>query len=436
MRRLITEQTRIAVVFALAVLCLVLAFFYGAGDARLVATLRGTPGISRHAMAQFAVIGSWLGFLALVLASLNALFWRWAYQKPGEWRERIQAGNAWAKLLFSGWLVGLFLLLMLDIFGAASWRLMFIVPAWVFVRLAFHHEDRGVRTLVYVATFFLLCAPLLRGDVGPLSWLGMALFAEALSLYAGTKKPWIIIKKRWPLPFHIHRFPPLMLALFIGFTILFLLAPQLDLAVAGLFRESGRESGNWWGKSFSESITNPLRIVTASLMVLGPFMIVVTSWLPIAGSALKSWRRPAFFIMSSSFVSVGLVINALFKNNAGRPRPSQTDLIAGGLGNNGDVPWRFQPPWSFAGDCGTNCSFMSGDASAGFAYLAYFLLFFGFGRLSLGLAVILGSFIGFLRMLAGRHYLSDVIFAGLTTMSLVVFCYAVFYPQKWEKSQT
>ena len=41
MRRLITEQTRIAVVFALAVLCLVLAFFYGAGDARLVATLRG-----------------------------------------------------------------------------------------------------------------------------------------------------------------------------------------------------------------------------------------------------------------------------------------------------------------------------------------------------------------------------------------------------------
>ena len=69
-----------------------------------------------------------------------------------------------------------------------------------------------------------------------------------------------------------------------------------------------------------------------------------------------------------------------------------------------------------AATCPKNCSFVSGEASAGFAVLAIAVLAPAAWRLpAIALALGFGVFVGVLRVAAGGHFTSDVVFAGVLT---------------------
>jgi membrane-associated PAP2 superfamily phosphatase len=130
----------------------------------------------------------------------------------------------------------------------------------------------------------------------------------------------------------------------------------------------------------------------------------------IAGRVVSQWRAaiaPGLFLAISLALGPGLVINGVFKPTVNRPRPSAIAEFGGDetfvpiLGYNSQAWGR---------------SFPCGHASMGFFLgVPAFLIWRRRPGLALGVAlagVVSGSLIGMGRIVEGRHFLSDVIWAG------------------------
>ena len=72
------------------------------------------------------------------------------------------------------------------------------------------------------------------------------------------------------------------------------------------------------------------------------------------------------FVWLTSLISLIFIVNIAFKNFWGRARPNEiVDL--GGVNN-------FTPWYQVADQCTSNCSFVSGDSSVGFALIIFYFL--------------------------------------------------------------
>lgn len=134
-------------------------------------------------------------------------------------------------------------------------------------------------------------------------------------------------------------------------------------------------------------------------------------------------------------VSVGLLVNGVFKEFWGRPRPIQTDLFGG------DFP--FVPAGQITNYCASNCSFISGEAAAAAWLVCLVTLaprqYASLKMAAYGIALAFAVGTSILRMSFGAHYLSDVVIAGLATMltfSILATAAAWLHPQKRELPQT
>jgi lipid A 4'-phosphatase len=119
-------------------------------------------------------------------------------------------------------------------------------------------------------------------------------------------------------------------------------------------------------------------------------------------------RRMLFLVLSFA-VGPGLIVNALLKEYWGRARPNDVAAFGGTA--------RFTPALIPADQCAGNCSFVSGDVSIAFAYVAIALLLPARWRMAgIAGALSFGIFVAALRLLQGAHFLSDVVFAALFTL--------------------
>ncbi len=81
---------------------------------------------------------------------------------------------------------------------------------------------------------------------------------------------------------------------------------------------------------------------------------------------------------------------------------------------------QFVPWWSTHGDCPGNCSFVSGDVAGAFWTVAPAALAPPQWRaLAYGAALALGTGMAAIRVMAGAHFVSDVIFAGIFTFLII-----------------
>ena len=115
------------------------------------------------------------------------------------------------------------------------------------------------------------------------------------------------------------------------------------------------------------------------------------------------------------------VINLLFKNMWGRVRPDDV-LEFGGK----DV---FTPWYKFGETCSSNCSFVSGDASVGFMLIIFYFLTKKISYFYL--ALLSGILLGFIRIIAGGHFLSDIVFSQII-VSGTVFASFLLYKRLYE----
>jgi membrane-associated phospholipid phosphatase len=113
------------------------------------------------------------------------------------------------------------------------------------------------------------------------------------------------------------------------------------------------------------------------------------------------------FLVAAAVLGPGLIANTVLKDHWGRARPSQIEAFGGTR--------QFTPAPLPATQCERNCAFVSGHAALAFSVVSFALLLPAGRRRRLAIATALGfgAVVGIVRMAAGAHFLSDVVYAGL-----------------------
>lgn len=118
--------------------------------------------------------------------------------------------------------------------------------------------------------------------------------------------------------------------------------------------------------------------------------------------------RQAWFFPLLMLLGPGLLVNAVGKDNWGRPRPKQVQEFGG--------PDTYITAGAIGPVAKDRKSFPSGHASMGFYLLAGYFIWRGrralLARASLAAGLLMGAAIGWARIVQGGHFLSDVIWAG------------------------
>lgn len=202
---------------------------------------------------------------------------------------------------------------------------------------------------------------------------------------------------------------PLLLALLATLAALasFAAAPGVDLAVASLFYGPTGFIGR-----------SPVGEAARIAFYLAPFVSLAGA-LVLWFAGRQGWIRPrvsgaaALWLIVTMALGPGLVVNLILKDHSHRPRPGHLIAFGGKA--------EFRPVGRFDGACDSNCSFVSGEASAAAWTLAPALLTPPPVRAAwVAASMVFAAATGGLRMAFGGHFLSDVVFAILLTWLIVL----------------
>ncbi len=141
---------------------------------------------------------------------------------------------------------------------------------------------------------------------------------------------------------------------------------------------------------------------------------------------LARWRRHCLYLMLVMVIGPGLIVNTIFKDHFGRPRPRQVTQFGG--------EWQFQRILE-QGAPGRGKSFPCGHSSTGYYFVAFYFLLRRRHKLLAALTftgtAIFGTLIGLSRLAAGAHFASDVLwsafFPALTAYILYYFILRIPY---------
>lgn len=198
-----------------------------------------------------------------------------------------------------------------------------------------------------------------------------------------------------------------LLAVFGLSALLFIWIPDLDIAVSSVFY---REIGGFWlgSDNLLSAYRNTFNIVSMSLAVLSLILWIVCYWRgPVFGVRDRVWA----FIAMLYILGPGLLVNGLFKSFFGRARPA--DVAEFGGENT------FTSAFELADQCQSNCSFVSGEGSSATAFFISILALSPFVTnkpakyLLLTLGFVAALIAATLRVMKGRHFLSDTVFSVL-----------------------
>lgn len=193
-------------------------------------------------------------------------------------------------------------------------------------------------------------------------------------------------KARWIMP-----------GAFLAASLLFLVFPGIDLWFSGLFHEPGKGfiyASLPWAQWFYIASPILVKLMVAVLVLL----VLLGLWRRFAGL-----RRRALFLLTAILLGPGLLVLVL-KDYWDRARPWQVVEFGG--------EQRFTPAWVMTDQCDRNCSFVSGHASGAFSVMALAWVFVRHRRMWLVVGALWGAHMGFIRIIQGGHFLSDVVFAG------------------------
>jgi lipid A 4'-phosphatase len=199
------------------------------------------------------------------------------------------------------------------------------------------------------------------------------------------------------------------------------LYPEIDLSIARYFYAFEDANHNM----FAFRIYPPLMLardvglwVGAALVAPAVVALIVKLILPQRKLLISG--RAVIFLISTMVLAPGLLVNVLLKDHWGRPRPIDVMQFEG--------TDRFVAWWDPRGSCPSNCSFVSGDVAGAFWAIAPAALAPPQWRaIAYGAAIALGTGMAAIRVMAGAHFPSDVIFAGIFTFLVVWTVYALLY---------
>lgn len=203
--------------------------------------------------------------------------------------------------------------------------------------------------------------------------------------------------------------------------------PELDLRVAQHFHDYIDKSRN----AFAWRIYPPMMRardislwVTTVLVLPAVVALVIKILLPRRKLLVSG--RAIVFLIATLVLAPGLLVNILLKDHWHRPRPIDVTEFGG---RQHFVPW-----WDPRGDCPNNCAFVSGDVAGAFWTIAPAALAPPQWRaLAYGAVLALGTAMAAFRVMAGGHFVSDVIFAGVFTFLIIWVVHGLLY--RWPRTR-
>jgi len=208
--------------------------------------------------------------------------------------------------------------------------------------------------------------------------------------------------------------------LFFALALLFLLLPAIDLWVVGWFY---RPEAGFYMKQLplTDAVFQAVQEMAPVLLygLGGGFVLSST----VLRRQLGAHRARIGYLLVVLLLGPGLLVNVVLKNQIGRARPDKIVEFGGTK--------EFSPAFYPADECASNCAFVSGHAALGFYPLSvgYVLPRRRLAWLIGGL--LSGSFVGSLRIIQGRHFLSDVVFAFFAVFVVATLTYHLFRRFGW-----
>jgi lipid A 4'-phosphatase len=138
------------------------------------------------------------------------------------------------------------------------------------------------------------------------------------------------------------------------------------------------------------------------------------------------------YVLGLYAIGPGILVDLVLKPVWGRARPANVLEFGGTLA--------FTPPTQISDQCARNCSFVSGEVSGAVALAVCVMLILAHFRDRMGqttyrivaaTVLMVPVFSAWQRIAAGRHFLSDAIFAALFTLLVAVALHAVLGPNGW-----
>lgn len=130
------------------------------------------------------------------------------------------------------------------------------------------------------------------------------------------------------------------------------------------------------------------------------------------------WRKVGLFLLLSMIIGPGLIVNLMLKDNWGRPRPRNVDEFGGKYAFEAVLQ---RDPLS------DGKSFPCGHATMGyFLFVPWFVLRNRrktLAIISLFSGIVMGLIIGFVRIVQGGHFASDVLWAGVLVYLTAYFIF-------------
>lgn len=207
----------------------------------------------------------------------------------------------------------------------------------------------------------------------------------------------------------------LLACILLGFAI-FAIWPEIDLRLSQAFHD--RATGF---AIDGHPATEALRLAVWTLAILLCLAAALGMALGAARREVLLPTRAWGFVLTLYILGPGVMVEMLTKPLWGRARPAQVAEFGGTL--------HFSPANELAGACTRNCSFVSGEVSGATVTALVLLLIRPYlqprlpkpaAALLVIAACCLPPAIALQRIAAGRHFLSDTVFAVLFTLLLAL----------------
>ena len=187
---------------------------------------------------------------------------------------------------------------------------------------------------------------------------------------------------------------------------LFTASPGLDPATSALFY---RPATGFWliGYPSLETLRNVFWSAADLLGLAGLIAFLAARTLPAPQVPPRLWG----FVFAVMALGPGVLVNVVVKPIWGRARPADTTLFGGAH--------TYSRAFALSDQCHFGCSFVSGESASAVAMSLILGMLFWHGRgrtthaaliITLTLAALVASA---LRVMTGRHFLSDITFGGL-----------------------
>ncbi len=200
--------------------------------------------------------------------------------------------------------------------------------------------------------------------------------------------------------------------------------PELDIAIERwLFDAAG--NGFWIGADHRSIQIRDFAAYLITAIAFVPAVAAIVK-LVLPRSRLIVSGRAIILLLGTLALGPGLLTNLVLKDHWGRSRPIDVTQFGG---KDTFVSW-----WDPRGDCPKNCSFVAGEPSGAFWTIAPASFAPPPWRaLAYGAALAFGAGMGVLRMGAGGHFFTDVVFAGVLTFLLIWFVHGLLY--RWRRTR-